>query len=547
MSANHPKRLAITISGAVSLGSYEAGVLYEVLTALREHNENPATTPDERIEVDVLTGASAGGMTAAIAAQVLLGGSERLTNADDNAFFNPWVREVDLAGLLKCDPVKDPPSRSILASSLVETLGDRHILAAPGGTRHPAAPADGRPLKLGLAMSQVNGVDYTEQVQDASGPSQFTYTRFQDEFTWDIPAAAAGFGWQEVRAAALACGAFPFAFRCRGIARAWAKYPGAGPFTPDPRDMVFLDGGVFHNEPLGLAKDLVEQVDDHRNNDSRFYLFVAPGRKTGVSDGTEPIREADMTLLNTAKCLVKSVFWQARFQDWINAARVNRRIARLDLTAHQLAEAMLATPGLAAEIAPGVSALLPLYYAGRLPDLEEDLGRLRTEYATMSTTAGVKNYGTLLGDAATVWLKAVLLLEHAAGLTEKETMKIYTITADDESLAGEKFFAFAGFIDEKARRHDYSVGRLNARRWLQGGTGGLFPIRASCKEPIPPPDPKMGGMELKDFDRKKRKDLADQVRDRADEMMKEIGVNRLLRGLVDTFVLGPKLRKLMGL
>jgi hypothetical protein len=35
-----PKRLAITIAGAVSLGSYEAGVLYEILRAVRFNNEN---------------------------------------------------------------------------------------------------------------------------------------------------------------------------------------------------------------------------------------------------------------------------------------------------------------------------------------------------------------------------------------------------------------------------------------------------------------------------------------------------------------------------
>jgi hypothetical protein len=34
-----PKRLAITIAGAVSLGSYEAGVLYEVLDAIHQHND----------------------------------------------------------------------------------------------------------------------------------------------------------------------------------------------------------------------------------------------------------------------------------------------------------------------------------------------------------------------------------------------------------------------------------------------------------------------------------------------------------------------------
>ena len=35
------KKLAITVAGAVSLGSYEAGVLYEVVTAIGEHNDHP--------------------------------------------------------------------------------------------------------------------------------------------------------------------------------------------------------------------------------------------------------------------------------------------------------------------------------------------------------------------------------------------------------------------------------------------------------------------------------------------------------------------------
>src|ERR1700760_677397 len=67
-----PKRLAVTIAGAVSLGSYEAGVLYEVLDAIRQHNRNPATAESDHITIDVLTGASAGGMTAVILAQKLM-------------------------------------------------------------------------------------------------------------------------------------------------------------------------------------------------------------------------------------------------------------------------------------------------------------------------------------------------------------------------------------------------------------------------------------------------------------------------------------------
>ncbi len=34
------KKLAVVISGAVSLGSYEAGVMYEILEAIARHNRH---------------------------------------------------------------------------------------------------------------------------------------------------------------------------------------------------------------------------------------------------------------------------------------------------------------------------------------------------------------------------------------------------------------------------------------------------------------------------------------------------------------------------
>jgi hypothetical protein len=69
-------KVAIAISGAVSLGSYEAGTMYEIINAIKLHNSQ---NPDARqIKVDVLTCASAGGMTAALVAQKLLYESQAL-------------------------------------------------------------------------------------------------------------------------------------------------------------------------------------------------------------------------------------------------------------------------------------------------------------------------------------------------------------------------------------------------------------------------------------------------------------------------------------
>ena len=88
------KKLAITISGAVSLGSYEAGVLFEIISAIALNNvsENDAS---KRIEIDVLTGASAGGMTVAIAAQKLLFEARSLQDPYNNSLYRAWVKDVN--------------------------------------------------------------------------------------------------------------------------------------------------------------------------------------------------------------------------------------------------------------------------------------------------------------------------------------------------------------------------------------------------------------------------------------------------------------------
>jgi predicted acylesterase/phospholipase RssA len=139
-----PKRLAIVIAGAVSLGSYEAGVLYEVLEALRQHNTNPETTDDEKILIDVLTGASAGGMTTTIAAQKLLFDADAMSGESTNAFYLPWVADISLDGLLDLRQ-NDNSTHSILSSDLVRTIAEKHLLARyqgpkiPSAKRHPAA------------------------------------------------------------------------------------------------------------------------------------------------------------------------------------------------------------------------------------------------------------------------------------------------------------------------------------------------------------------------------------------------------------------------
>jgi predicted acylesterase/phospholipase RssA len=72
MGKAETKYAAVTIAGAVSLGSYESGAMYELLDALAQHNASPLTKQSgDYVKIDVITGASAGGVTGAILTQRL--------------------------------------------------------------------------------------------------------------------------------------------------------------------------------------------------------------------------------------------------------------------------------------------------------------------------------------------------------------------------------------------------------------------------------------------------------------------------------------------
>ncbi len=190
-----PKYLAVTVAGAVSLGSYEAGATYEILDAIRQHNEHPDTVAKgDFVRIDVLTGVSAGGMTAAILAQKLLFAKNSFVTADgksspyDNPLYNTWVRGIDLQGLLDADdeplPDGDPAMLSVFSSNLIEKIAQNTLaqtdatgqIPLNGGAHNVIDPARG--IQLGLALTNLNGVNYQYTM---FGGQPFRYTDFSDQ------------------------------------------------------------------------------------------------------------------------------------------------------------------------------------------------------------------------------------------------------------------------------------------------------------------------------------------------------------------------------
>jgi Patatin-like phospholipase len=282
-------RLAVTVAGAVSLGSYEAGVLYEVLDAIAQHN---AGVPEaSKILVDVLTGASAGGMSATVLAQKLMFEADSLADPYNNTLYRAWVQDIDIEGLLALQSDEDP-SHSILSSNLVETLSAKYLCQRysthipPAPVKHAAAAGA---IRLGLALSNLNGIDYSYKVKPNG---TFTYTHFEDQLYAKVDSSSDTLDfWEPLRNAAVSCGAFPFAFRVKDLVRHRSEFDSPNVVFPMPFEtFTYTDGGVFQNEPLGLAKNLVDEVDQHVNTDSRFYLFIAPHVKgsTAHADFIDP-------------------------------------------------------------------------------------------------------------------------------------------------------------------------------------------------------------------------------------------------------------------
>jgi patatin-like phospholipase len=502
-----PKKLAITISGAVSLGSYESGVLYEVLTAIKQHNSK--ATPDNQICIDVLTGASAGGMTAIILGQKLLYCGEDFKGPYDNPLYNTWVQTISLAGLQNTGD-DEAPLHSIFSSDLIEKISAAVVMGryatdppSPAATRHPAAAET---IRLGVALTNLNGIDYGYKVQP--GNQDFIYIDYGDQMTALADGAAADRQdfWKPLSEAAVACGAFPFAFRAKDLERRRNEYPPDNllPWQSDPQQFTYSDGGILQNQPLGIAKNLVDQTDPHESQDQRYYLFVSPNAKDATAN--DNFHEQNADYVQMVHRLVTVALGQSSFQDWITAEDVNKKIALLDLRAAGLKDALLHNQIAVPALATTADSLLTLFFPGlqhqppgatQPETLEQARQRIAAQYKSEMDALGGNT------QTAIAFRDAVLAFESAAGLGARDHMEIYGVTAMDSELAGAGLAAFLGFFDQKFRDHDYDVGRTHARKFLQdpalNEAGAIGPLQVDAfPDDIHSIDHRLDGLKLRD-------------------------------------------------
>lgn len=204
-----PKRITLPIpvtlncSGGISLGAYMAGIFYELI--------KEAVKPDSKIIVDIITGASAGAMTGAIAAYYLLRENrEQMLNepVEDNIFYKAWVEKIDMEGIDRLGFAPEDGQWSLLSGNKIAEIAE--LLQ-----QKPLAIEKTQPLALLMTLTNLQGLlketgFKTEDEEPIRVLSSAETRLFL--FNKKLPVETIDSMWKKVLIGGRASGAFPVAF-----------------------------------------------------------------------------------------------------------------------------------------------------------------------------------------------------------------------------------------------------------------------------------------------------------------------------------------------
>ena len=361
-----PFKLGINMAGAVSAGAYTAGVLdflTEVLDDWYAQKKLDPSVPAHDVSIEVFSGASAGGMCAAISAILLQDNFEHISDTSKtgttNRFYESWVNTIDIVPLLGTDDLD-------VDGGMVESLLDCSVIdriAQDALTRKDPLP-EPRPyvspdLNIFLSLTNLRGVPYNiVNAPSSIEESTFFYgdrMRFQVHSSTSLPstyppspraervldlASSDSIAWRTLRVAAMATGGFPVFLKPRVLSRYKSEYNPPGwekvayadrneivdlpPHFPDempePFETVNVDGGITNNDPFNFAHDFLlassSQKDSHLDHKSettdRAVLSISPFPTTEIYQ-TSYCPKAESVVTRALPALFGALISQSRF------------------------------------------------------------------------------------------------------------------------------------------------------------------------------------------------------------------------------------------
>ena len=295
-------KIGINMAGAISAGAYTAGVLDFLVEALDEwqkakdacnngyndpSRENPPPVPLHDVTIEVFSGASAGGMCAAIGSTMVQHPFTHIKTCNErdttNTFYESWVNKIDIRELLGTrDIVPGKPLASLLDCTIIDRIADYALAPQPVISRPFISPS----LTLFLTLSNVRGIPYRLYNDPAPTVEEFT-SYYGDRLRFEItqpgvrPSSALAkplplgqpdkHAWPLLKETAKATGAFPIFLAPRVLTRDIEDYkiplweplcskkpnalvsPAFPPGAPSTWETLNVDGGVIDNDPFELA------------------------------------------------------------------------------------------------------------------------------------------------------------------------------------------------------------------------------------------------------------------------------------------------------
>lgn len=327
-------KLCLTMAGAVSAGAYTAGVLDYLLETLElweqakianrargiNHPDYDHSIPMHQVEIDVLSGSSAGGICSSLAFLALSDKNFKSCNhqnspGKNNLFYESWVNMGDtptnstVDKLLSDTDLKEfNEVRSLLNSEVIDALANEAICVREEKPRPNYAS---KSLDVILTTTNLRGinflVDFVASDQDSSKGTVITnqegffrYKLKNESFQPGIPKNEDQLFYvldlqkdrdlRYLKEATVSTAAFPIGLRAREVtisAEYIKRYPkylfnnakGIQPLLPggDLYSFTSVDGGVVNNEPYGIGlKILREKNPEHIMNDRYGVVMIDP-------------------------------------------------------------------------------------------------------------------------------------------------------------------------------------------------------------------------------------------------------------------------------
>lgn len=371
-------QIGLTMAGAISAGAYTAGVIDYLLFALecwedekQKNSDSKKVVPDHQAVISVISGASAGALTGALAFPLVTSGfSRQHPYCTLPRLYDAWVRYprfiedsaiLNQALLNQNDLESDQPARSALDSTLLDHIVQKSFCHLD--TTQPAKPYIAEKLHLFFSHTNLRGVPYLvrfsgelgtgypmtlhadrahfvlQGIGSADTPSQWAAASRHVTLTISnlhqlSHLAEKDPNWQQYANAALLSGAFPVGLAAINYEiptladyqqRCWPLDSGNTMFPLQPElseaddfsmSYTGVDGGMLDNEPFELTRWALmkkppkanARKDTKTNPVDRAVIMVDPFPESAGF----PDFDGDNSLLSVLKQLLPALKNQAR-------------------------------------------------------------------------------------------------------------------------------------------------------------------------------------------------------------------------------------------